>query len=352
MVDTPMALSDTGPRDARGQWQPAGPRPEPPLFAWPPRPLAVFKWLFGFPGDLWPWTSLYVLIALGTWLYLQPEIARCATFEFDWIAQLYGRTLALLILIVSGWHLHLYVRKAQGLQYKYSADWLSTSNRKFLWGNQLWDNVFWNCASGVSVWTAYETLMMWAYANEMLPYVDWREAPVYFVALLAAIPNSAMTTPASTTPTWARSNRFGNRPCSGSIGARGKPWESGSFHRPWISHWTSRSATSLSISVVMISLTPIRALATAGPSANNPPPTTAAASMAGTRTGPGQPSPIRATHVAPIAAAMIWPSAPMFQRPFEPATATAKPARPNGTARFKVTDQAREPPRAASNIRS
>ena len=70
MVDTPMALSDTGPRDARGQWQPAGPRPEPPLFAWPPRPLAVFKWLFGFPGYLWPWTSLYVLIALSTWLYL------------------------------------------------------------------------------------------------------------------------------------------------------------------------------------------------------------------------------------------------------------------------------------------
>ena len=188
MVDTPMALSDTGPRDARGQWQPAGPRPEPPLFAWPPRPLAVFKWLFGFPGYLWPWTSLYVLIALATWLYLQPEIARCATFAFDWIAQLYGRNLALLILIVSAWHLHLYVRKAQGLQYKYSVEWLSTSNRKFLWGNQLWDNVFWNCASGVSVWTAYETLMMWAYANEMLPYVDWREDPVYFVALLAAIP--------------------------------------------------------------------------------------------------------------------------------------------------------------------
>ena len=61
---------------------------------------------------------------------------------------------------------------------------------------------------------------------------------------------------------------------------------------------------------------------------------------------------IRATHVAPIAPAMIWPSAPMFQRPIEPATATAKPARPNGTARFKVTDQAREPPREASNIRS
>ena len=132
--------------------------------------------------------AVYVLIALGTWLYLQPEIARCATFEFDWIAQLYGRNLALLILIVSGWHLHLYVRKAQDLQYKYSADWLSTSNRKFLWGNQLWDNVLWNCASGVTVWTAYEVLMMWAYSNEMLPHVDWCEDPVYFVALFAAIP--------------------------------------------------------------------------------------------------------------------------------------------------------------------
>ena len=142
MVDTPMALSDIGPRNAWGKWQPTGSRPEPPLFVWPPRLLAVFKWFFCFLSYLWPWTSHYVLITLSVWLYLQSEIACCATFEFDWIAQLYDRNLALLILmilLVSVWPLRLYVRQVQGLQYKYGAEWLGSSNRKFHYRNQFWD---------------------------------------------------------------------------------------------------------------------------------------------------------------------------------------------------------------------
>ena len=73
--------------------------------------------------------------------------------------------------------------------------------------------------------------------------------------------------------------------------------------------------------------------------------------MAVTSTGPGHPAPIRATQAAPIAPAMIWPSAPMFQSPMDPATATASPASPRGTARLRVTDQARGSPSEASNMR-
>ncbi len=47
---------------------------------------------------------------------------------------------------------------------------MATGKRKFLWGSQLRDNVFWSCASGCTVWTAYEVLMTWAYANGLLPY--------------------------------------------------------------------------------------------------------------------------------------------------------------------------------------
>ena len=78
----------------------------------------------------------------------------------------------------------LWSRKSQGLQYKYNAEWLETGNRKFLWGDQLRDNIFWCCVSAVPIWTAYEVLMMWAYANELLPYIDPREQPVYFIVLL------------------------------------------------------------------------------------------------------------------------------------------------------------------------
>jgi sterol desaturase/sphingolipid hydroxylase (fatty acid hydroxylase superfamily) len=64
---------------------------------------------------------------------------------------------------------------------------MGVGKRQFLWGNQLYDNIFWSCVSGGTIWTAYEVVMLWAYANNKLPYVDFKEQPVYFVLLLCSI---------------------------------------------------------------------------------------------------------------------------------------------------------------------
>jgi sterol desaturase/sphingolipid hydroxylase (fatty acid hydroxylase superfamily) len=181
-------LIDNMPRDKRGFWQPErGTAPPNPFFAWPPKPVEVFKWLFGFPGYLFPWNIIYMAIATLTWLYLQPALSRCVEFRADWIIEIYVRNQAMLVIIVSGWHLRLWSFKSQGLKYKYTSDWMATGKRKFLWGNQFRDNVFWSCVSGGTIWTAYEVLMVWAYANEIIPYVDPREQPVYFIILLCSI---------------------------------------------------------------------------------------------------------------------------------------------------------------------
>ncbi|TVQ22340.1 MAG: sterol desaturase family protein [Spirochaetaceae bacterium] len=37
------------------------------------------------------------------------------------------------------------------------------------------------------VWTAYESITLWAFANRIIPYVDWRERPVYCALLLVAV---------------------------------------------------------------------------------------------------------------------------------------------------------------------
>ncbi len=189
MADTKVAreVVDGVPREENGEWQPAK-RPEPaPIFAWPPRPVESLKWMFGFPGYLWPWNAIYMLIAIGTWLYLQPALERCVVFQVDWIAEMYARNIAMLVVIAGAWHVWFYRFKAQGTRYKYTSKWLATSNRKFLWGNQLRDNIFWSCVSGGTIWTAYEVVSMWAYANEIIPYVDWRTEPVYCALLLCGI---------------------------------------------------------------------------------------------------------------------------------------------------------------------
>ena len=176
-----------GTTDSRGEWQPAE-RPGPaPIWAWPPRPIQTLKFVFGFPGYLWPWNALFCGIAVLTWLYTQPELARMAEFRIDWIAQLYVRNLALLVLFSGGLHLWLYTFKGQGTKYKFNPKWPGEKNPTFLGGTQLRDNVFWSIASGCTVWTAYEALMMWSYANGHLTMVEWETQPVYIAVLLVLL---------------------------------------------------------------------------------------------------------------------------------------------------------------------
>ena len=120
-------------------------------------------------------------------VHTQPELSRMAEFRLDWIAQVYFRNLALLVLFAGGLHLRLYTFRGQGSDYKFNLNWLGEKNPTFLWGNQLRDNVFWSVASGCTVWTAYEVPMMWAYANGMIPYVDWETRPVYCSLLLCEL---------------------------------------------------------------------------------------------------------------------------------------------------------------------
>ena len=173
-------------RDERGFWQPArGTAPPNPLFGWPPRPLVILKWLY---GHLFPWNLGYMAIATATWLYWQPALSRCVEFRMDWILEMFVRNEILLVVIVSAWHMRFWALKRQGMKYKFTSAWMAVGNRKFLWGNQLRDNVFWSCVSGGIVWTGYEALSMWAYANEIIPYVDPRQEPIYCVLLMLSIP--------------------------------------------------------------------------------------------------------------------------------------------------------------------
>lgn len=183
-----MASADLGARDAHGEWKPTERIEFPPPFQWPIKPLAILKWLFGFPGYLWPLNAFWVGTAALTWFLLTPPLESMATFRPGWMAWIVVRNAALLFVWFGLWHLRLYVQRAQGMRYKYSNRWLSTKHRGFTFNNQTRDNLFWTVVSGGSVWSAYEILTLWAYANNYLPFVELRTNPVYFVALMVLIP--------------------------------------------------------------------------------------------------------------------------------------------------------------------
>ena len=181
-------VTAVGARNAKGEWQPPYPVSYAPIFVWPPRPLSGLKWLLGYPGFLWPWNSIYLGITVFCWCYLQPALARCAVLRSDWIALIFLRNLGLLWAVAGGWHLLLYTFRAQGAERKHDPRWPSVNDPKFLFHDQVWDNIFWSCLSGCTVWTAYEVFYFWACANRWVPSVDWREHPLYSALWLCAIP--------------------------------------------------------------------------------------------------------------------------------------------------------------------
>ena len=182
-----MADATWGKRDARGEWQPDElPKPS-PVFRRPWKPWDILKYFFGPEGFLWPYNLLYALMAVATWLWLTPSLDRTFTFQVGWIAEIYARNVVLLTLVAGGLHLRLYMTRGQGTRYKYSSKWLAAHDSKFLFKNQTWDNIFWNLTSGCIIWTGYEAVTLWLYAHHLIPYVSWREHPVYCVLLMIGV---------------------------------------------------------------------------------------------------------------------------------------------------------------------
>jgi hypothetical protein len=107
-----------GQRDRRGDWKPFKRVEYPAVFVWPLRPLAILRWLFGYPSYLLPWNLLYGAIAVGVWLYLTPPVETLQTFAPGWIALVLARNAGLVVLFFGAFHLRLYIRKAQGNVFK------------------------------------------------------------------------------------------------------------------------------------------------------------------------------------------------------------------------------------------
>lgn len=158
-----------------------------PLFAWPPRPIAVVKWIAARWFTLAE-NSILAVVACVSWIWFQPSLDEARTPAFGWIAEMYVRNLALMVIVAGGLHLYFYTWKRQGRRLRYDARDLKRQSRAFTFNNQVVDNMVWTLASGVTTWTAYEAFMIWAMANGYAPVLGWSDNPVWFVALFLLTP--------------------------------------------------------------------------------------------------------------------------------------------------------------------
>jgi sterol desaturase/sphingolipid hydroxylase (fatty acid hydroxylase superfamily) len=184
-----MDDSKYGKLDERGlNWSPKKPVSYGPVFDWPPNPRSLFKFFFGFPGYFVPWNLFYAIAAILIWQFLTPSLETMRQFSPGWVAFILVRNIGLAIAVYGAWHLWLYSWRKQDTSFKYNRQWPKEKSPAFKFGNQTYDNMFYTLASGVPIWTVYEVLLLWAYANGFAPMITFAEQPVGFIAVFFLVP--------------------------------------------------------------------------------------------------------------------------------------------------------------------
>lgn len=174
-----------GVRDPKGNWVPDRRCDFGPLFAWPTRPLAIARWFV--TGYVLSWQLLFFAVAAVAWFALTPAAETMRSFGPGWIALVLLRNLGIVVAWYGLWHLQLYVRRAQGDRTKFDARF-PTASKRFTFGTQTADNVFWSLASGVPVVTAFEVVGHWLFANGHITWLRWSEHPGWIVAIMLLVP--------------------------------------------------------------------------------------------------------------------------------------------------------------------
>jgi len=177
-----------GVRDEKGHWRPPYACRYAPLFVWPPQPLKLLRWLFGYPGYLWPINTFFIGLGLLTWFFFQPPLSQAVHLAVGWIVLMFLRNMVLIGVVYGTIHLVLYTLKLHGNRRKYHPQWQAKKTKKFLFSDQVFDNAFRTCVSGCTIWTAYEVLYIWGAANHWWPYLNPVEHPVWFVVIFLLTP--------------------------------------------------------------------------------------------------------------------------------------------------------------------
>jgi len=176
-------------KTSSGPWnyKPDVPIKTSPLFH---RPVNISKIIRWYVGGWYPLTvnQLVLGLSLLSWWFFHPMLETCKEIHYAWVSQIFIRNLALIFLVAGGLHLYFYVLKIQQNERHYDARPLRTKARVFALSNQVFDNIFWTCVSGVTIWTGLEVIMMWALANGFAPVLVWPRHWGWIVLLIFLIP--------------------------------------------------------------------------------------------------------------------------------------------------------------------
>lgn len=177
---------DHGTRDKRGDWRPNAALEVGPLLDIPWSLSRVLKWL---PSYFLPWNVAFFGLGALFWFYLTPSRETLETLDWTWALYLYARNALLVLLLYGALEWRLYFRRGQGNRFKFNGKFAADqSSDVFMFKSQNIDNAMRTFASGVPIWTAYEVLMLWAWANGFGPWTTFSDNPAWLVVFALVIP--------------------------------------------------------------------------------------------------------------------------------------------------------------------
>ena len=153
-----------------------------PLFEWPWR----IEKIIAYHRDYWltvSEVSFFLILAMAGWFWHQSHLGGLSQLSLDWAFQIYARNLLLVVLIAGGLHYALYHHKVQNTQKKYVEAFGHRGGGRFLFGNQLYDNMFYSLVSGVTIWSCYEIGLHYAHGAGISPSLRFSDNAALFLGL-------------------------------------------------------------------------------------------------------------------------------------------------------------------------
>ncbi|MEZ5731737.1 MAG: sterol desaturase family protein [Paracoccaceae bacterium] len=174
-----------GTRDKRGNWTPNEALTVGPLLDRPWSLSRVVKWL---PGYFLPWNATFFGLAM-LWFWTTPPRETLMTLGAGWVACLFLRNSALVLLLFGALELRLYMRRQQGARFKYNGRFPSDlPSGVFYFRSQCIDNFLRTFLSGLPIWTGYEVLMLWAWANGWGQWTTFGESTLWLGGFALVLP--------------------------------------------------------------------------------------------------------------------------------------------------------------------
>ena len=175
-----------GTQDKRGNWTPNEALEVGPLLGWPWSPVRLLRWL---PSYFFPWNALFMAVAMIFWTWLTPSRETMLSLSFGWILYILIRNSVLILLIYGALELRLYVKRRQGTHFKYNGNFPADQpSDVFMLRSQNIDNIIRTFGTGLPIWTAYEVLLLWAWANGIGPWTTFGDSLWWLAAFAVVLP--------------------------------------------------------------------------------------------------------------------------------------------------------------------